>query len=76
VRAFLDAHYDEPPAVLSAAGYRGLLREAEELDIVGGAVYDALVAATARQEGATLVSLDRRAARTYGALGARHRIVG
>ena len=75
VRAFLEAHYDDPPAVLSAAGYRGLLREAEHAGIVGGAVYDALVAATARQEGATLVSLDQRAGRTYRALGVEYRLL-
>lgn len=35
----------------------------------GGAVYDALIAETARRNGATLVTRDRRAAATYAAVG-------
>lgn len=38
-------------------------------DVVGGAAYDGLIALVARDHGATLVSLDRRAAVTYGRLG-------
>lgn len=37
--------------------------------IGGGAVYDALVAATAKATGAVLLSLDRRAERTYRMIG-------
>jgi predicted nucleic acid-binding protein len=36
--------------------------------IAGGAVYDALVAATAAEQGITLATRDRRAAETYRAL--------
>jgi len=39
------------------------------LGIAGGAVYDALVAAAARQGGQPLISFDRRARLTYEALG-------
>jgi predicted nucleic acid-binding protein len=39
------------------------------LSIAGGAVYDALVAATAAAHGHSLVSCDRRATRTYEKLG-------
>jgi predicted nucleic acid-binding protein len=42
---------------------------------VGGAIYDALVAATAQEAGARLVSRDRRAARTYEAIGARYELI-
>ena len=38
--------------------------------LIGGAVYDALIAATAREAGATLLTLDARAVRTYRAVGA------
>jgi predicted nucleic acid-binding protein len=38
------------------------------LGIAGGAVYDALVAATAAEHGVTLATRDRRAAETYRAL--------
>jgi predicted nucleic acid-binding protein len=43
--------------------------------IHGGAVYDGLVAATARHHGCTLVSLDRRARATYDVVGVRYTIV-
>ena len=42
----------------------------------GGALYDALIAATAAHHGATLVSADRRARRIYDALGADVTYVG
>jgi predicted nucleic acid-binding protein len=47
-----------------------LLGRLPGLGISGGAVYDALVAATAVEHGLPLISLDRRAAGTYRALGA------
>jgi predicted nucleic acid-binding protein len=43
--------------------------------VVGGAVYDGLIAATAAHHGAVILSLDHRAARTYEALGARFRLL-
>ncbi|PZS29459.1 MAG: VapC toxin family PIN domain ribonuclease [Pseudonocardiales bacterium] len=52
--------------VLGAAGSAGL---------GGGAVYDALIGATAREHNATLVSLDRRAQRAYAAVGANVQVV-
>lgn len=72
---FLAAHFDEDPFALPGRGYRLLLREAHESGIVGGAVYDAVVAVTAREAGATLVSLDRRAARTYDAVAVEYRLL-
>lgn len=45
------------------------------LGIVGGAAYDALIAETARVEAAQLVSLDRRAVRTYHRVGADYRLL-
>ncbi len=41
------------------------------LALVGGAVYDALVAVAAIDAGALLLTRDRRAAGTYAALSAR-----
>lgn len=46
-----------------------LLREIAAAGIVGGASYDALIALTTRAAGATLVSADQRARRTYAKLG-------
>lgn len=44
-------------------------QELAQLGVSGGAVYDALVAAAARQHGAPLVSVDTRAKPLYEALG-------
>lgn len=52
-----------------------LLRRFTELGIVGGAVYDGLVAATASAHGSLLVSCDRRAMTTYQAVGVRFEIL-
>jgi predicted nucleic acid-binding protein len=49
---------------------RRALRAAIEHGIRGGALYDALIAATAVHHEHTLVSADRRAAPVYSALGA------
>jgi predicted nucleic acid-binding protein len=48
-----------------------LLARLPDLDIAGGAVYDALVGATAAHHGLLLVTRDRRAADTYRALDVR-----
>jgi predicted nucleic acid-binding protein len=43
--------------------------------IAGGAAYDALVASTAAASGEILITLDRRALRTYEAMGASVRLL-
>lgn len=48
---------------------RTLVDRCGERGIVGGAVYDALVALTTAEADATLLTRDQRAARTYRALG-------
>ncbi|MBO0707962.1 MAG: PIN domain-containing protein [Candidatus Dormibacteraeota bacterium] len=60
---------DREPLTLSARGYLGTLERCVDCGVVGGAVYDALIAATAQEAGARLVSLDHRAAPTYAAIG-------
>lgn len=57
---------DAQAALLSTLAARG---------IAGGAVYDALVALAAAEHDATLISVDRRAAETYRAIGARFELV-
>ena len=47
-----------------------------EADTNGGAVYDALVAKTARAADDLLVSCDRRAAQTYERIGVAFRLIG
>lgn len=65
VEAFLADRFPEPLLVLAAGVHERLLGELSSLGIVGGAVYDGLICATAREAEATLVTLDRRAAITY-----------
>ena len=50
---------------LAAEAQRALLDRLAGVGVRGGAVYDALIAATAAAENATLVTLDRRALETY-----------
>ena len=71
----LDQLTRDGPLTLSADGHRRALRQAAAAGIMGGAIYDALVAATALEVDARLVSLDRRAARTYDAIGVRYELV-
>ena len=63
------------PLTLSAAGCLGAIRRVAEQGLAGGAVYDALVAATALEGGATLVSRDRRAAATYAVIGVPYELI-
>ncbi|MDP8970341.1 MAG: PIN domain-containing protein [Actinomycetota bacterium] len=49
--------------------HRAMLEALAEAGLAGGAVYDALIAATARHHGVRLLTLDQRAIPTYRALG-------
>ena len=53
---------------LSQAGAAKLLKALATAEVAGGAVYDALVGATAAEYGVPLVTRDRRALGTYRAL--------
>jgi predicted nucleic acid-binding protein len=63
-------------AVLSAGGYERLLSISAAEGISGGAVYDAVVAATALEAGATLLTFDRRAVAVYQLLRTDYKILG
>jgi len=54
---------------LGADAAAALLGELHTAGIAGGAVYDALVGASAREHAITLATRDRRALETYRALG-------
>jgi predicted nucleic acid-binding protein len=56
---------------LSARAATALLAELHTGGIAGGAVYDALVGAAAREHGIALATRDRRALDTYRALDVR-----
>ena len=75
VLAYLDRFLDREPIGLQPTAYVRALAELTEIDLVGGAVYDALIALAARDAGATLVSLDRRAAATYRRCRAQFELV-
>lgn len=74
-RDYLNEAFTLPPLVLPADSYQRLLDRAAAQGITGGAVYDALIAATAQEAGATLLTLDRRAVTTYQQLRADYQLV-
>ncbi|MEP7276297.1 MAG: PIN domain-containing protein [Betaproteobacteria bacterium] len=71
VREFLQARFAQPFVRLSARGYRNFVLDLPDRGVSGGAVYDALVAATAAAVGAELVTCDRRALPIYDRYGVR-----
>ncbi|MBI1733966.1 MAG: type II toxin-antitoxin system VapC family toxin [Candidatus Rokubacteria bacterium] len=75
VREFLKARFPEPFLRLSAAGYREFLSRLPDRAVSGGAAYDALVAATASEHDAELLSCDRRAAVIYERYNVRIRLL-
>jgi predicted nucleic acid-binding protein len=75
VREFLRARFPQPFLRLGAASYRDFLSALPDVGIVGGAAYDALVAATAADHGAELMSCDRRAAVIYERYRVRTRLL-
>jgi predicted nucleic acid-binding protein len=70
VHAFITERFTEPFLTLPEAGYQELLATLAAGQILGGPAYDALIALTAAEHQATLVSLDQRAAATYRTVGA------
>lgn len=71
MRDFIVARFPAPFLRLSPAGYRKFLLELAELEVGGGAAYDALVAATVVAHAAELITCDRRAAPLYEKYGVR-----
>jgi predicted nucleic acid-binding protein len=69
VSEFLEGRFPEPFLTLPEAAHRQLILDATRFEMMGGSIYDALVAATALHAGAKLLSLDRRAASIYRHLG-------
>jgi predicted nucleic acid-binding protein len=75
VVAFLTARFPGAPLTLPGPSYRALLRELLQLGVTGGGVYDALIGATARHAGVTLMTRDRRAVLVYDALRIPYELV-
>ena len=76
VVAFLQDRFPDEPLTLDATRMHRLVPELHERGVLGGAVYDGLVALSASAHGATLLTLDRRALPTYRRCGIRHRLLG
>lgn len=72
---YLDQFLDRAPVQPRPGAYREALDLLARRNRAGGAVYDALIALAARDAEATLVSLDRRAERTYAACGVQARLL-
>ena len=75
VEAFLGEHFTAALLTLPGPAQREMLRLAVRRGLGGGAIYDALVAATAKHAGATLLTRDRRATPVYEAVGVRFEVL-
>lgn len=75
VRDFLAARFPEPFLRLSPRSYRNFVLQLPDQGIAGGAVCDALVAATAAANDAELVTCDHRAISVYDTYGVRIRLL-
>jgi predicted nucleic acid-binding protein len=60
---------------LPGTEHRKLVLGAAALGITGGAIYDALIAATCSKSSLKLLTLDGRARQTYAALGVAHELL-
>jgi hypothetical protein len=55
--------------------HRELIDSSARVGLTGGAIYDALIAATVRHTGATLLTRDQRARTVYERMDVRYEIV-
>jgi predicted nucleic acid-binding protein len=75
VRDFLAARFPQPLLRLSESVSKGFILGLVDHGVTGRAAYDALVAATAVDCGAALVSCDRRALTVYERYGVRTQLL-
>jgi predicted nucleic acid-binding protein len=75
IGAFLRETFRDSPMLLPPREHARFVQEAAGLEISGGSIYDALVAATARHSGACLFTRDRRAVLIYDRLRVDYEIV-
>jgi predicted nucleic acid-binding protein len=64
-----------PVLALAGSEHRKLLATCIAKGVVGGAIYDAVIAATCTKAGVKLVTLDARARATYVAIGVTHELL-
>lgn len=75
VESYITQFCDRDPVGPSPAAYPAAVLELGRAGIVGGAIYDGLIALSARDAGETLVSLDQRAAATYRLVGVEFELI-
>lgn len=75
VREYLAQFDRRLPISIPPERYTAFLTTVGETGVAGGAVYDASIAFAASEHGGTLVTLDRRAVRTYERVGADFEIL-
>lgn len=68
--AFLSSAFPGDPLSMSASGYLRILELLAQRGLASGAIYDCLIAETAREHNAVLMSMDQRAAVRYAMIGA------
>jgi len=75
VVTFLAERFPEAPLVLPARAHLELILTSARTGLAGGAIYDALIAATAHHAGATLLTRDERARSVYDRMRVRYELV-
>ena len=75
VAEFLARSFPGAPLALPARAHVKLIEDAARAGLAGGAIHDALIAATAIHAHARLVTRDRRAVTTYERLGAEYELL-
>lgn len=75
VATFLVERFPDAPLVLPARAHLELVQAMARSGLAGGAIYDALIAATARRAGATLLTRDQRARSVYDLVQVRYELV-
>jgi predicted nucleic acid-binding protein len=71
VREFLELRFPQPMLRMSPRAFKAFVLGLPDRGVTGGAAYDALIAATAADCGAELVTCDRRALPIYEKYGVR-----
>ena len=75
VADFLAQRFRDAPLTLPARAHIQLLEMAARAGLVGGAIYDALIAATVRRARGTLLTRDQRARSVYEQVGVGYELV-
>jgi predicted nucleic acid-binding protein len=76
VVAFLAQRFLEAPLLLPGRAHVAVVEASAANGLAGGAVYDALIAATVRHAGATLLTRDRRARAVYDRMSITYEFIG